>query len=246
MPAPAADPAVGAHQLPAKRPPVGATAVLAALPAALRHGLFDPLRRGTLALAGLALIGALAAGALVWRARPRPVAVPRQVQPLASAGRSQMASGPVVPGPVRASAGQILVVEVVGAVRRPGLQRLPLGSRVADAVAAAGGLKSGQPSAGVNLARKLVDGEQVEVGGPLRSAAGQPSGSASTAATGPVDLNAATLADLDRLSGVGPVLAQRIIAWREQHGGFSSIDQLREVEGIGDRKFASLRAQVSL
>jgi competence protein ComEA len=131
-----------------------------------------------------------------------------------------------------------LVVHVVGDVRRPGLVRLPPGSRVADAIAAAGGLVKGGSAGGLNLARPLVDGEQVLVS--RDTPAGTTGGGGTAASAGPLDLNAATETDLDGLPGVGPVLAGRIVAWRQEHGRFASVDQLREVSGIGERTFARL------
>jgi competence protein ComEA len=139
-----------------------------------------------------------------------------------------------------------LVVHVVGEVRVPGLVRLPPGSRVSDAIEAAGGLRKGGSSGGLNLARPLVDGEQVDV---ARDAATAPPGAAGGATGGPsrpVDLNTATVADLDTLPGVGPVMAARILDWRTQHGRFASVDQLREVSGIGDRTFERLAPLVTV
>lgn len=208
--------------------------VLGAVAPEFRGAVVDPKRRGAVALVGLALVGALAAGALALRARPRATVVPRPVQRVE----------PVASSSARQSATPLLVVDVAGAVRRPGLQRLPTGSRVADALAAAGGAKPGTSTSGLNLARKLIDGEQVVVGAAHPGGQQPPAGA--PAAGQPLDLNAATLADLDQLAGVGPVLAQRIISWRQENGGFTSVDQLREVEGIGERTFASLRAQVTV
>ena len=129
---------------------------------------------------------------------------------------------------------RMLVVDVVGAVRSPGVVELPAGSRVRDAVAAAGGLRKGAV-AGVNLARPLVDGEQVVVGQP-------PEG----AADGKVNLNTATATDLEDLPGVGPVLAARIIAHRDEHGPFQSVAALDAVSGVGPTLMAQLRDLVSV
>ena len=146
----------------------------------------------------------------------------------------------------------MIVVDVGGKVREPGIHRLPAGSRVADALSAAGGVKPGTDTDGLNRARFLVDGEQVIVGGPAPapapgagggSAPGGPGGGAAAPAA-PVSLNTATADQLDTLPGVGPVLAQHIIDYRTQHGGFRSVDELREVNGIGDRRFADLRTLV--
>ncbi|WP_420877822.1 helix-hairpin-helix domain-containing protein [Streptomyces agglomeratus] len=133
-----------------------------------------------------------------------------------------------------------------GKVRRPGIHRLLAGSRVADALRAAGGVKAGADTAGLNRARLLMDGEQVVVGVPAPpGAAGPAAGGGSPAAApggtaGPIGLNAATAEQLETLPGVGPVLAQHIIDYRTEHGGFRSVEELREVKGIGDRRFADL------
>ena len=139
-----------------------------------------------------------------------------------------------------------MVVDVAGAVRRPGVVELPVGSRVVDALEAAGGMLPRGNSTTLNLARVLADGEQVLV--PARGAAAVP-GSPLAPPGGVVtpaqlDLNTATLEQLDTLPGIGPVLAQRILDWRTANGGFGSIDQLREVSGIGDATFAELEALV--
>lgn len=144
------------------------------------------------------------------------------------------------------------MVAVAGEVVRPGLVRLPSGSRVADAVEAAGGPVPGTSTGLLNLARLLVDGEQVLVGvdpppGTVSSGgAGSPGGAASSGAGGLVDLNTAAASDLDELPGIGPVLAQRIVDWRMENSRFGSVDQLREVTGIGEAKFADLRNKVTV
>jgi competence protein ComEA len=144
-----------------------------------------------------------------------------------------------------------VVVAVAGAVRRPGLVTLPAGSRVDDAVRAAGGVRPGGRLGLLNLARRLVDGEQVVVGASVPdpstaagvAAAPAPDGAASAA---PLDLNTATAAQLDALPGIGPVLAQRIVDHRTRNGPFRSVDDLRQVSGIGDAKFATLRSAVTV
>jgi competence protein ComEA len=133
---------------------------------------------------------------------------------------------------------QALVVYVSGAVRRPGIVRLRDGDRVGDAVEAAGGPRSSANLEAVNLAARVADGQQVTV--PRRDAAG---GGAS-GSTGPISLSTATPEQLDQLDGVGPGLAQKIIEYRTQHGGFRSVDELGEVPGIGEKRLESLRAQL--
>lgn len=143
-----------------------------------------------------------------------------------------------------------IVVHVTGLVRRPGLVRLPAGARVADAIDLAGGITRRRAEGSVNLARVLVDGEQIVVADaaippPVASAASAASGaSSSTTAGTPVDLNSATIEQLDGLPGVGPVLAGRILQWRTTHGRFRSVDELGEVSGIGDAILGQLRPLV--
>jgi competence protein ComEA len=163
------------------------------------------------ALAIVAVLVAVGAGIVAWRSRP--------------------AVEPVVPPSAPASAApEIIVVAVMGRVQRPGLVELPAGARVADAIAAAGGPLPETDLSGLNLARKLVDGELVTVG----------------VAGGRVNINTATASELETLPGIGPVLAQRIIAFREEHGGFRSVDELRNVPGIGAATFAELEPRVTV
>ena len=139
-----------------------------------------------------------------------------------------------------------LVVDVVGAVRRPGLYRLPPRTRVADALARAGGLTRKADRTLVNLAAPLADGEQVIV--PLRvagGAGGAAGGSGSAATAGPVHLNVATLEQLDALPGVGPVTAQKILDYRDKHGAFGSVDELDAISGIGPARLDQLRELVA-
>jgi competence protein ComEA len=183
--------------------------------------------RRVLAAAILALVLVIVA----WRHTARGSPAPLQVAPIAPA----RASPPVT--------AHRLVVDVVGAVRRPGLVRLPEGSRVADAIAQAGGLARRAERAGVNFAAPVADGQQVLV--PQRGAAvAAGTGSQAAAATGPVSLSSATAAQLDELPGVGPVTAEKIVAYREQHGAFRSVDELDAIAGIGPSRLADLRALV--
>ncbi len=161
-----------------------------------------------------------------------------------------------------APGGITVVVHVVGEVRRPGVVELAAGSRVADAVEAAGGLTDAADQASLNLARTLVDGEQVWVGAPGEEppfpGVGAGGGGAGSAGGGtvvgappdapppPLDLNLATQADLEELPGIGPVTAGHILAWRDQHGRFTLVEELMEVSGIGERTFAQLEPLVSV
>jgi competence protein ComEA len=142
-------------------------------------------------------------------------------------------------------------VQVAGAVRRPGVYRLRTGQRVDDAVQRAGGLRPGADLTGVNLAAKLEDGRQVivpERGAAQASAAGAAPGAvapgAATAPAAPINLNTATAEQLDQLDGVGPVTAQKILAYRQAHGGFRSVAELGQVPGIGEKRLAALRQRV--
>ena len=191
------------------------------------------------------VVAAVVAAVGVWREVPRaePVAgLPALVTTTAATAT-----------PGTAATAPELVVAVAGKVRRPGLVRVPAGSRVADALEAAGGVLPGVDLAGVNLARKVGDGEQVAVGvPPAPDAAGAPAAAgaaaagagAAGAAAAPLDLNTATVEQLDALPGVGPVTAQRIVDWRARNGRFATVDQLREVEGIGERRLGQLRELV--
>jgi competence protein ComEA len=161
--------------------------------------------------------------------RPREVSVP---PPMAFA---TPALAPAPPPRV--------TIDIAGKVANPGLRRLPKGSRVADALSAAGGPLPGTDTTTLNLARPLADGEQILVGiTPPPSAALDPT--TTSAPTTPLSLNSATAAQLDTLPGVGPVLAQHILDFRTQHGGFTSLQQLRQVPGIGPRKFTTLQPLV--
>jgi competence protein ComEA len=136
-----------------------------------------------------------------------------------------------------------VVVDVVGAVRRPGLYRFAQGARVADAVARAGGATRHAALAQVNLAAPLSDGEQVVV--PARGSPGSAGrGADPSAPSGPLDLNSATLEQLDALPGVGPVTAQKILDYRQQHGAFTSLAELDAIPGIGPARIDQLRGLV--
>lgn len=141
-----------------------------------------------------------------------------------------------------------VVVDVVGAVRRPGLYRLEQGTRIADAVARAGGATGKADLSMVNLAAPLADGEQVVVpkhgaGGATAGAGAAGAGAAAT--TGPVHLSTATLEQLDSLPGIGPVTAQKILDYRTKHGAFTSVDELDAVPGIGPSRMDQLQDLVA-
>jgi competence protein ComEA len=195
-----------------------------------------------LPLLGLLVVGVVAiAGVMLVRAWPRPQA---QVvaQPTASALVAPLeAFATTAPTPTAP-----VVVHVVGAVRRPGVVTLPAGARVADAVRAAGGMRKGGRLGATNLARPLVDGERVEIGGAADGgpAAGDAAAGALPGPAAPLDLNNATAAQLDLLPGVGPVTAAKILAWRSEHGRFSTVDELAEVPGIGPKTLEQLRPLV--
>jgi competence protein ComEA len=142
-----------------------------------------------------------------------------------------------------------VLVHVVGAVQKPGVVELAEGSRVQDAIAAAGGLTSAGDAGELNLAAVVEDGAQVVIGtrakprGEVRGASGG-SGAGQTSGTGKISLNTATLEQLDTLPGVGPVTAQKILDWREQHGRFTAVSELQEVDGIGPKTYADIEPNV--
>jgi competence protein ComEA len=168
----------------------------------------------------------------------------------ASGGASPGADAVDAPGSVGSpGAGPATVtVDVAGKVRKPGIAVLDAGARVVDALEAAGGARPGVVLTGLNLARVLVDGEQIVVGPqpPGLAAAAVPDPTASAPAGPLVDLNTATQAQLEALPEVGPVTAQAILAWREGHGGFTTVDELLEVDGIGDATLEQLTPYVTV
>ncbi|GAA4801638.1 hypothetical protein GCM10023220_32990 [Streptomyces ziwulingensis] len=227
-------------------------------------------RRSALALTVVLVVAVGFAAQHFWSGRTLPVRAPEVVSAAtpytagaveeqgaeATAGPGAASGGPAPPpdaGAATAGVGTEIVVDVGGKVREPGIHRLPAGARVADALRAAGGVRPGTNTDALNRARFLVDGEQVLVGTPAPAplpasggegtAGGGPAGTppGPAAPTTPLSLNTATVDQLDTLPGVGPVLAGHIVDYRTRHGGFRSVDELREVNGIGDRRFADLR-----
>ncbi|MEV0672173.1 ComEA family DNA-binding protein [Mycobacterium sp. NPDC050441] len=213
----------------------------------------DPGRAGALVLAGVGVLAILVTVFTLIRQQPPPVASANlpPVQMVSSAG----------PTPEANATGGPVVVSVVGLVHKPGLVTLQPGARIADALEAAGGPLDGADLIGLNMARRVGDGEQIVVG--IDAPPGQPttmgssvagdapaspsrgsSAPASGVPSGPVDLNTATVEDLDALPGVGPVTAEAIVAWRAAHGRFDSVDQLGDVDGIGPARLEKLRELV--
>jgi len=169
--------------------------------------------------------------------------------PEASLPRASAAPPPAfAPSSTTAATGAVVVVQAAGAVQRPGLYRLPPGARVDDLVTAAGGLAPDADPDRLNLAALLTDGQKIyvpRVGEPIPSDAGVGGSSTGAAAsTQPLDLNQATLSQLDALPGVGPATAQAILDYRSQHGRFRSVDDLLNVRGIGDAKLEQIRPLV--
>jgi len=195
-----------------------------------------PARR-LLAAALLALVVLVVA----WRhvASSGGSAAPLRVAPVVPAAQGAGTAGARA-GPVAAR----LVVDVAGAVRRPGLVRLPKGARVSDAIARAGGLTAHAERDSVNLAAPVSDGQQVLVPARGSPGSGTPGGAAGGAASGPVSLSSATAEQLDTLPGIGPVTAQKIVDYRAQHGSFTSVDGLDAIPGIGPARIAELQGLV--
>ena len=229
------------------------------LPERWRGTRWRPSRSATWVLAIVAALATAIGLFTVWWDSPSMQAVPplpspqNVTAPTVTADDGESAS-PVPSGVVAEQRPEALVVSVVGLVRTPGLVNLPPGSRIADALAAAGGVLDGAESVGLNLAQKLADGDQILVGAADQLGGVSPSSittAGSTAAgetggAGMVNLNTATEAELDELPGVGPVTAAAIVSWRTSNGKFTDIEQLGEVDGIGPARLAKLRVLVSV
>lgn len=223
-----------------------------------------PLTRAHLFVVGLVTLAALAGTLLVlWNAQPSDQAVPLAAAATATPAATAPGAAPAPPiVPPTGQAGPSLVemdepgqadepvdvvVHVAGKVRRPGVVRLPAASRVIDAIDAAGGARKGADLSAVNLARQLQDGEQVRVGLPpdpnvnVVVGTASPADGSGASGPGPLDLNTAGVGELESLPGIGPVLSQRIVAYREESGPFHTVDQLIEVPGIGPAVLSSLK-----
>jgi competence protein ComEA len=244
------------------RRPVGVNDSLAGwaqdrLPATLQGRVrMSPRHLGVLALLVLGALGltgwwfahaGVGAGTDVSPVVPVPASSPSAlVSAAALSSPAAAGSSPASPSPT----GE-LVVDVTGKVRHPGIVTLRLGSRVVDAVHAAGGARKGVSLAGLNLARPLDDGEQVVVGVPAVSGVAAPAASATASAgaagaTPMVNVNSAGQPELEELPGVGPVTAQAILSYRQENGAFTSVDQLLDVSGIGDATLAKIAPFVTL
>ncbi|GAA3169940.1 hypothetical protein GCM10010486_41370 [Nonomuraea roseoviolacea subsp. carminata] len=197
----------------------------------------DPGRPGLRVLVLLAALAALAAGVFLWRSEPTPEPLPiTSPTPQERVSRPTPLLSPTPTGEV--------TVHITGKVRKPGMYTLPMGARVADAVKAAGGVRQPAAASTVNLARRLIDGEQITVGAP---GVGNPQAPPLTdPATTVLDLNTATPDQLEQLPGVGEVLAARIADFRTTHGGFTSVTQLQEIPGIGTKKYEELKDKVRI
>lgn len=262
------------------------------LPSALQGATTRPGLWAVIGMAVVVLVAAAVFGVRVLRAQADAAPVPISATSAPRAASTPSATGSRGSGerpsegssrptgaagasgaPVAASAGAgagatTVVVQVAGQVVRPGVVTLPAGSRVNDAVAKCGGTRPKADLTSVNLARPLVDGEQIVVTAVGAPAAARPSTSASAGAapggsrgpggsgaahgsgtassSSPVDLNTADEATLDALPGVGPVMAKRIVEWRTQHGRFSSVDELGEISGVGEKTLARLTPLVKV
>jgi competence protein ComEA len=234
-------------------------------------GANKPLRLKIGLGAGIVLVLLLAAvgvvvsalsphGSTAIESRPRGVHTVRSVLPDVSPGgmpdgspdgSADVSAGAGADAAPDATHSSIDFVHVVGEVANPGVYELPAGSRLVDAVAAAGGFTLTADQADLNLAQVVTDGQQIVVAtrgaSPVAGSAPGGDGTASpgTGPTGPVNINSADLTGLQTLDGIGPSLAQRILAYRAAHGGFRSVNDLRNVTGIGPKKFAAIKSNIT-
>lgn len=237
-------------------------------------GLLDRADPGSRGLRTILVVLACAAALtvlVIWLQRPSSAELPDPggAAPISVEDEPETVPGPAVDEPSQdgtalsqaPDASGVIVVAVVGRVAEPGVVEVREGSRVADALREAGGTLGDADLTSVNLAQRLQDGEQLVVAalgpdgqpqagsaglGASSGASGTVPGSDGARGDAAVDLNAATFEELDRLPGVGPVLAERIMRWRESNGGFDSVEQLREVEGIGAARFSDLQTRVTV
>ncbi|MGZ8801848.1 MAG: ComEA family DNA-binding protein [Mycobacterium sp.] len=215
----------------------------------------DPGRAGVVALGVIGAVAVLVTVLSLFSDRP-PAVVSAKLPPVEMVSSASPTPGSTAPDPAAP-----IVVSVVGLVNTPGLVTLAPGSRIADALDAAGGALDGADVMGLNMARRVSDGEQIVVGigappgrpvemgssivsDPAASPAGSSSAENASSSVGLVDLNAATVEELDTLPGVGPVTAAAIVAWRDVNGRFGSVDQLGDVDGIGPARLDKLRDHV--
>ena len=218
------------------------------VPAALRGRV--ALGPGQLAV--VAVLVALGMAVTAWwvvRSGAEEVGAPLLTQPAGALATPAVAPvSATAPGASPSAGGGKVTVDVAGKVRRPGIAVLPEGSRVVDALEAAGGARPGVDLSSLNLARLLVDGEQVLVGVPAPAGVlGAAVPAPGDAPAGPlVNLNTATASELETLPDVGPVTAEAILAWRSEHGGFTAVDELLEVDGIGDATLATIAPHVTV
>lgn len=241
----------GRHRVAARgvadRMPLPLRVVAESLPAGVRSGEAGLQRTHAVVIGAVVLVGLVVALVSSGIGRPdvTPVGAARTPVDAAPAGKVIETGTPVPVSAMDQAPDQppgTVVVHVAGKVARPGIVELTAGSRVVDAVEAAGGADDGVDLSTLNLARVLVDGEQVAVGiEPVAEPA--PTGDAADPV---VNINTATAAELESLPGIGPALAANIVAWRDEHGRFTLIEELQEVSGIGPAKFAALADQVTL
>lgn len=203
----------------------------------------SPAEMVLLCLVGLAIVGG-AALIFVRRSDPPPPPIER-VRAASSAEEASSAKPTAAPA-------KTLLVHVAGMVAAPGVYELPEGSRVKDAISAAGGPKDGGDIQALNLAAPLTDGQKISVGKPGQTMAAEPpvAGASSAMAEAPsgdkINLNTATSAELDSLPSIGPVLAERILSFRQQKGRFTSVSQLKDIEGIGPKKYEGIKDLVTV